>query len=94
MIPVSEVIDVIEMGPGRLVGTPVPCARVKMALASKANSLKQETCCRSSGPIGVERELGPHRGARFARSGRFAPDTKKNLSTDSVSAAQGELSAR
>ena len=49
---------------------------------------------RSSGPIGVKTELGPLGGARFARRGRFAPAPKKKLSTDSVSAAQGELSLR
>ena len=40
VIGVSHVIHVIEMGPGTLVRTPVPCARVTMTLASKANSLK------------------------------------------------------
>ena len=30
----------IEMDPGTLVRNPIPCARVKMTLASKANSLK------------------------------------------------------
>ena len=37
---VNHVTEVTEMGPGTLVGTPVPCARVKMTLAGKANSLK------------------------------------------------------
>ena len=32
---VAHVIDVSEMGPGTLIRTPVPCARVMMTLASR-----------------------------------------------------------
>ena len=35
MIHVDHVNDLDEMGPGALVGTPIPCARVMMTLASR-----------------------------------------------------------